>query len=85
MCTPAPHDAHLVRQWVEGILLMLLMPLACLTREACTQQTATLGVFVQVAGRGVVLRGSLYRAVLSAETVWTLEDGELMLMLAKSD
>ena len=32
-----------------------------------------------------MLRGSLYRAVLSAETVWTLEDGELMLMLAKSD
>ena len=40
---------------------------------------------VEVAGRGVVLRGSLHRAVVSAESVWVLEEGELMLMLAKSD
>ena len=40
---------------------------------------------VEVVGRGVVLRGSLHRAVVSAESVWVLEEGELMLMLAKSD
>ena len=35
---------------------------------------------VVVAGRGVVLRGSLHRAVVSAETVWVLEAGALMQM-----
>lgn len=40
---------------------------------------------VSVAGRGPVLRGTLERAVVSADCVWTVQEGALHLLLAKSD
>jgi len=40
---------------------------------------------VSVEGHGAVLRGTLHAPVVSGDSVWVLERGELQLLLAKSD
>jgi hypothetical protein len=40
---------------------------------------------ISLRGYGVILRGSLHRGVRHRETVWTIEEGQLRLLLVKLD
>ena len=42
-------------------------------------------ICISLRGYGVVLRGSLHRGVRHRETVWTIEEGQLRLLLVKLD
>ena len=81
-----PMHLRLIRMWPSQVRLQTCThQVHVVLGAAVRKQDVTVTVrpwllSVAVAGRGVVLRGSLHRAVVSAETVWVLEAGARMQM-----
>ena len=83
--TPEPLVARVRYSWTQhhAEVEVRVRLGAQVRKEHVSVEVAPRLLCVSVEGHGAVLRGTLHRPVVSRDSVWVLERGELQLLLAK--